>query len=258
MKRKLILTFCVTFLFGCNDSVQEMENTTNSITVTEARYNTIDSENQYEIDLVYPVIDGNLNWDILNKINNTIAEEFNTFSNQKEFIEAHQDLPLHFNSKNPDWRGTLQNSYGISQCDSILHIWFSFNQYFLGAAHGFSNNYSLRFNLNTGGKLNVSDFFITNPPSRAKIKSIINTHLPDNECWGIESDSNILPILENFIFTPDSIYLLIDDYALCPYAFGVNLLSFPKEKFNGLLKNPNLDNCREISAIHAEAEIATH
>ena len=83
------------FLMGCNTTPEKVQfaKTTSPVTATDARYAKIDSANHYELDLVYPLIDGELPADILNKINNTIGERFYTYAKQNSFIEAHHDLP---------------------------------------------------------------------------------------------------------------------------------------------------------------------
>jgi len=243
---------------SCNNPVDKVVKLDAPVTATEAEYSKIDTSAHYEIDLVYPVIDGDFTPEILNKINNTVAEKFNEFTNQSLFIEAHQDLPSDFNTNDEDWLGILQNTYGITQCDSIVTIWFSVYQYYLGAAHGFTINHSLHFNINTGDLLNVNDFFKTDPKSLQSIKNIINNNLPDSVCWGIEADSNILKNIEDFVFSNDSLTLKIDDYALCPYAFGLTSISYPISDFTEVLSIPEFTKCVDISVAHNEAVIATH
>jgi len=260
MNRLLILFAITIFAAGCGDNpVQKIEEPTfQTVTATEAKYSTIDTTNHYEIDLVYPVIDGDFSPEVLNNINNTISDKFNLFLNKSEFIEAHQDLPEDMPSNNGEWNGLLNNTYGISQCDSIITIWFSIYQYYLGAAHGFTINHSLHFNLNTGNLLNVEDVFKTDSISVGNIKKIINANLPDSLCWGIETDSSTIAMLDNFIFTDDSITLKIDDYALCPYAFGLNTISYNKADFKDVLKLSDFSHCQDVSVVQAEGEIATH
>lgn len=247
---------------SCSDSsVQKIEESTfHTVTATEAKYAKTDTVSRYEIDLVYPVIDGDFSAEVLNNINNTISDKFNLFLNKSEFVEAHQGLSedIRLPSNNGEWNGLLNNTYGISQCDSILTIWFSIYQYYLGAAHGFTINHSLHFNLNTGNIFNVADVFKTDTLSVKKIRKIINTNLPDSLCWGIETDSSTLSILGNFIFTGDSITLKIDDYALCPYAFGLNTISYFKADFKEVLKLSDFSQCQDVSIVQAEGEIATH
>ena len=258
MKNILYSLGFIFLISSCNNPVTELPKLTSPVTATEAEYSIIDTASHYEIDLVYPVIDGNFTPEILNNINNTIAEKFNEFTNQNSFIEAHQNLPEDFNSNNEDWLGILQNTYGITQCDSIVTIWFSVYQYYLGAAHGFTLNHSLHFNINTGDLLNVTDFFKTDQQSLQTIKSIINSNLPDSVCWGIEADSNIIKNLQDFVISNDSITLKIDDYALCPYAFGLTSISYPLSDFSKVLNIPEFTTCLDISVVHNEAEIATH
>ena len=260
MKRLFFLTLVIFFIASCSDNpVQKIGETTCTIvTATEAKYATIDTVNHYEIDLVYPVIDGDFSSEVLNNINNTISEKFNLFLNKSEFIGAHQDLPEDMSSNNGEWSGLLNNTYGITQCDSVITIWFSIYQYYLGAAHGFTVNKTLHFNLNTGNSLTLQDVFKTDANSVESIQNIINANLPDSLCWGIETDSSTLAMIDNFIFTDDSIILKIDDYALCPYAFGLNTISYAKSDFKDILKLPDFVNCQDISVAQNEGEIATH
>ena len=259
MKKIFLLSFIGLVVVSCNNPVQEIaKNTTNIVTATEAEYSIIDTTNHYEIDLIYPVIDGDFSNEVLNNINNTIAEKFNTYLNKNDFIEAHQDLPDDMPSNNGEWSGRLSNTYGITQCDSIITIWFSVYQYYLGAAHGFTLNNSLHFSLNTGMIIKTEDIFKTDQKSIQILKSIINSNLPDSLCWGIESDSILLGLIDNFIFSNDSITMKVDDYLLCPYAFGLSTISYAKKDFDSVLKLPELSNCIEISVAQAEGAIATH
>lgn len=258
MKHLFYFFLFVLLTSSCSTPIEKVSKLATPITATEAEYSKIDTNAHYEIDLVYPVIDGDFTPEVLNKINNTIAEKFNDFTNQNSFIEAHQNLPENFNSDHEEWLGVLQNTYGISQCDSIVTIWFSVYQYYLGAAHGFTINQSLRFNINTGRLLNVNDFFKTDPKSLQVIKSIINSNLPDSVCWGIEADSNIIKNIEDFVFSKDSITIKIDDYALCPYAFGLTSINYPISDFSEVLNTKEFKKCVDISVVHNEAEIATH
>jgi len=259
MKNYFFLSFLIVLITGCSETTTKID-TSNAtkITATEAEYYSSDTALHYEIDLVYPVIDANTTPDILNKINNTIPEKFYEFVDQNSFIEAHQNLPENFYDSESGWLGVLQNSYGITQCDSVIHIWFSVYQYYVGAAHGFTLNHSLHFNINTGELLTVSDFFNTNKKSLQAVKSIFNSNLPDSVCWGIQADSNILKNMEHFVFTSDSITFKINDYALCPYAFGLSNITFPIADFKDVLVITPSTFCIDVITVVDEGEIATH
>ena len=259
MKKYSFLSLLIILFSGCSESPKELiTSSVTKITATEAKYYTNDTTLHYEINLVYPVIDANTTPDILNKINNSIPEKFHEFVDQKSFVEAHQDIPFDFYDSESDWLGVLQNSYGITQCDSTIHIWFSVHQYYVGAAHGFTLNHSLHFNINTGELLAIDDFLKTDKESLLAMKSIFNSQLPDSLCWGIEADSNILKSLEHFVFYSDSITFKINDYSLCPYAVGLTNITFPVSDFKDLLINRPPTHCMDVIAVVDEGEIATH
>lgn len=247
------------FLFtSCSSSIEEVRPTGVICTVTEATYTTSDTSNQYEIDLVYPVIDANTTPDILNKINNSISETFYEKSNQKEFIVSHTNLPPDLFDNNSEWFGQLQNSYGVVQCDSIINVWFNIYQYYLGAAHGYSHSYSLQFNINTGELIPITSFFKTDDKSLQIVKHVINAQIADSICWGIEEDSTILEYISNFALMNDSIVLKFNDYTLCPYAFSINNLTISRNELSDVLVYPNALSCMDIIAVKDEGEIASH
>ncbi len=259
MKKYSFLFLLVILFTGCSDSPKKINTSTAAkITATEAKYYTSDTALHYEINLVYPVIDANTTPDILNRINNTIPEKFHAFIDQQSFIEAHQNLPEHFYDSESEWLGILQNSYGITQCDSTIHIWFSVYEYYIGAAHGSTLNHSLHFNINTGELLTVKDFLKTDKESLMAVKSIFNRNLPDSICWGIQADSNILKNMAHFVFNSDSITFKINDYSLCPYAFGLTNITFPVSDFKDVFINQPPMHCIDVIAVVDEGEIATH
>ena len=247
-------------MVGCDTPPEKTEfvNNFSPVTSTDARYAIIDSTKHYHLDLVYPLIDGELEADILNKINNTIGERFYTFAKQNAFIEAHQDLPEHFNQPDLDYYGLLKNTYKINQCDSILGVWFSVYQYYLGAAHGFTLQSSVFFNLNTGDEIKSTEFFRTDEKSLKQISNIFNNHLPDTICWGVTDDSIALETIKNPVFSNDSISFKLNDYSLCAFAFGFTNVTIAKSEFDNLLLNPSPSNCIEIFSVVDEGEIATH
>lgn len=250
----LILSLAIA---SCNETITKIENQTPTINVTSANYSKVDSNFYYEIDLNYPVINGPISESVLNHINNTIAEKFYDFIPQKSFIESHQELPEHY-SPSVDLLGILQNSYGISQCDSIVHIWFSIYQYHVGAAHGTTVYQTLHFNLNSGKSLYLNDFFKINPKTLPVFKTILNQNLPDSICWGFDTDTSITQNIKNFIILGDSISFKISDHQLCPYAMGLTEITIPKSSLNELLIHNQSNTCFKISPEYKTDEIATH
>lgn len=228
------------------------------LSATEARFLKDDTAMHYSIDLRYPSIDGDLRPEIINQINNTIADTFYLLSNQKEFIESHQNLPDEFYSYSTDIAGVLQNSYLLHQSGNYLHLVFSFYQYYLGSAHGSTHNQSLHFDLKTGQLVGFEDIFKTDSISISGLKTIINSNVPDSMCWGIQADSAVIPLMENYTFTSDSLILRIDDYALCPFAFGVTKIGIEKELFHPFMLDTTNYYSIEISPVMPEGEIATH
>lgn len=257
MKQFLWVFSIVLLLSSCNSSPEKIVSNHVVITATEAVFSKVDSAFHYEIELSYPVIDANVNPEILNEINNTISEQFYIFSDQATFIESHHDLPAHLYKEEYEWFGTLQNSYTISQCDSIVNIGFTIFGYYLGAAHGYTNNHSLQFNIQTGEQLYYSDFFKVDKTSISQARQIVNTSL-DTLCWGIEYDSTTIKTLSNFTITNDSVSFKLSDYELCPYAFGITYISFPRSDFNSILTTKDFTFCTEIKPVQDEGEIATH
>jgi hypothetical protein len=257
MKNIVLVLFITVLVSSCKETPEIMVLNKYILTATEAQFSKTDSTLHYEIDLVYPVIDANVAPEILTHINNVITDQFYIFSDQQNFIESHLNLPENFYKDDNEWYGTLQNNYRISQCDSIINIGFTIFGYYLGAAHGYTNNYSLQFNIQTGEQLNYTDFFKTNDSSIAKARQIINTSL-DTLCWGIEHDSATIQVLSNFTISNDSVSFRLSDYELCPYAYGITYISFPKSDFESILTSPNFNFCTEIDVVQDEGEIASH
>ena len=204
------------------------------------------------------MIDANFAPQILNEINNTIAERFYENVKMNDFIEAHQELPTNLFDQRTEWRGLLNNTYTIHQSDSLLFVHFSIYKYFPGAAHGYSNHCSVNFNLTTGKELLICDIFKTDPESKQIIKTIINQNLPDSICTGIQQDQNIIPVISNYTIIPDSVIFAIDDNILCPIAFGVPQLTLSQEQLKSVILFKNPINYHEISTVIDEGEIATH
>jgi hypothetical protein len=120
----LYLSLVLFIVVGCNNATSKIETSSPTIQVTSANYSKIDSNFHYEIDLNYPVINGPISESILNHINNSLVEIFYQYVPEQSFIESHHELPEQYDTSS-ELFGVLQNSYGISQCDSIIHIWFS-------------------------------------------------------------------------------------------------------------------------------------
>ena len=258
MKNGVLILISSLFLFSCSENTQEIVNSPIVVTATEAEYYHLDTAYHYEVDLKYPVIDANLNPEVLNKINNLLPEKFHQFTHQNEFIEAHLNLPKDFFSDIKDWQGVLTNSYRIHQADSLLFISFSVYQYFIGAAHGATQQYALRFDLNSGEEIPITQLIQTDTAALQQIKKLINSQLPDSVCWGIQNDSNIIPTIQNMVFIKDSVLFYMSDYILCPYAFGVSDIRFSNEQISPLLKITEIQYFSEIDPVVDEGEIATH
>lgn len=251
------LGICLSIV-SCSESVKRIEKKAIIASLTEGGFHTIDTAHHYEIDLKYPVIDANVPPDILVNINNIIPEKFESFVHKKEFVESHLDLPNEFYSGDHDWLGILTNTYSAHQADSILFINFSVYQYFIGAAHGSTFQHSLQFDLSTGEEINYTNFLNTDKVSLQTAKALFNANLPDSVCWGIRSDSAIIKNLNNVVFIQDSIVFYVDDYSLCPYAFGIPDIRFSREQFSSILKTPQFQYFSELIPVVAEGEIATH
>lgn len=262
MIKKLILGLSISIvtigLHSCDSEPEKAEMHAPFCSVTEAEYAVKDTTYRYEIDLVYPVIDANTTPDILNSINNTISDHFyqNTF--QAEFIDSHKSLPEEFLEKDTEWFGQLKSNYGVSQCDTILNIWYSIYQYYIGAAHGYTQSYSLHFNLKTGKQIPNEALFKTDSKSLSVLQNHINSQLPDTVCWGIETDSAALEILQTMTLTSDSVIFKMKDYALCPYAFNITDIRISREELNPLMAMEVPTFCMSIQAVQDEGEIATH
>lgn len=243
---------------ACSDPIQKIRTNKTIVSITEGGFHKTDSSHAYEIDLKYPVIDANIAPDILTTINNSIPEKFNSFINQKAFIEAHLNLPEDFYSDNTDWKGLLTNTYKVNQADSLLFLTFSVYQYFVGAAHGSTSQYSLRFDLSSGKEVSISDLIETDDASLTSLRNLFNSHLPDSVCWGIQGDSNTLVNIQNIVFIPDSVIFYVDDYSLCPNAFGYSNIRFSTDQTEGVLAAQSFSYFSEIEPVVDEGEIATH
>ena len=183
--------------------------------------------------------------------------KFYNFIPKKSFVESHQELPEHYTISAESF-GILQNSYGISQCDSIIHIWFSIYQYHIGAAHGSTFYETLHFNLNSGKNLDLNNFFRITPKTLPIFKTILNANLPDSICWGLDTDTTITKNIKNFIIHEDSITFKINDYELCPYALGLTDITISKSSLHELLIQNQSTECTEVSSTYKTDEIATH
>lgn len=243
---------------ACSDPIQKIRPNQTIVSITEGGFRKSDSSHAYEIDLKYPVIDANIAPDILTTINNSIPEKFNSFIDQKAFIEAHLNLPEDFYSDNTDWKGLLTNTYKVHQADSLLFLTFSVYQYFVGAAHGSTSHYSLRFDLSSGNAVSISDLIETDRTSLTSLRNLFNAHLPDSICWGIQSDSSTLANIKNIVLIPDSVIFYVDDYSLCPNAFSSSDVRFSNAQISAVLKKQEFNSFSEIETAMDEGEIATH
>jgi hypothetical protein len=259
MKLFLYSVLLASFLVSCSSSTEKVtQSKTATVTITEANYQFTDSINHYTIDLIYPVIDGAISPTILTQINNVILEKFHFSVDQESFIAAHQNLPSDFIPEDSDWTGDLTNTYKIHQADSFLFISFSVYQYYLGAAHGFSTNEVIIFNINSGQELKGTNFIKSDKESLNLIVGKINTALPDSVCWGIPNDSNIISHISNLYFIKDTIVFQIEDYELCPYAFGAPEMKFSINEVKPSLIFDTFSEFKKIETKVAEGEIASH
>lgn len=185
-------------------------------------------------------------------------ENFHVSVDKDGFIEAHQGLPSDLIPENKDWSGVLNNTYEIHQSDSLLFITISVYQYFLGAAHGFSHSSTYMYDLTNGKELNPNEFIEISSLSSDLLVSKINASLPDSVCWGLKNDSSMYDHLSNFHFIKDSVIFTIDDYELCPYAFGIPEMRFSMEELAPVLTVKSFKQHFEINPVVDEGEIATH
>ncbi|MGB1004227.1 MAG: PdaC/SigV domain-containing protein [Salibacteraceae bacterium] len=258
MKRICLFIGVIVGISACNSAPEKIQTKQEVITATQAKYHYKDSNNLFEIDLKYPVIDGNFDPNIVMDINNSIMSKFHSSVDKDSFIEAHQNLPIDLNEQNKDWNGVLTNTFEIHQSDSILFVSFSIYQYFLGAAHGFSSNSSIIFDLSNAKTLSPLDFIKNDKKSLTLLTNKFNSSLPDSICWGIESDTNIISHISNFYFKKDSVTFQIDDYELCPYAFSIPKMTFSNTELSSALKKSNFQTYFEIQPVTDEGEIASH
>ncbi len=253
----LFLISCIG-VSSCSNPVQQVQPNKIIVTLTEGGLHKTDNEHHYEIDIKYPVIDANVDPQILVAINNVIPERFNQFINRKEFTEAHLHLPEDFYSAENEWKGLLTNTYKVNQADSIIFLTFSVYHYFVGAAHGSTYQHSIIFDLSNGEEIHYSQFIKTDTASLQKLRKLFNSNLPDSICWGIQNDSSMIQNMENIVFISDSVLFYIDDYSICPNAFGIPDIRFSNEQAAPILKAPLFKSFREIQAAVNEGEIATH
>jgi hypothetical protein len=257
MRNWIVYGLIVLGAYSCTNPVEKVTNQL-TISITEAKYNHTDSAHHYHIEQTCPVVDANFAPDILNNINNTIPQKFHEFSKTQEFIDSHTSLPKGIFNSESEWMGFLTNSFEVNQADSLLFISLSFYQYFIGAAHGVTTHHSLRFNLTNGELIPTVDLIKTDSESLQEIKQLVNSNLPDSVCWGIQNDTSILSTISNFSIVKDSVIFYIDDYSLCPYAFGEPSMRFSNTQLKNVLKVSEFKTFNELQPVVDEGEIATH
>lgn len=255
MRKLLSALWAITLLVACDS--ESTFNSSNKAGISNVNIDVIDTTHRYEIHLTYPQIDGDISANAQQQINTVITESFLQLANQKEFVDSHESLSdTLFSSK--DWSGHLSNTFQAFQYDSIITIHFTVHQFYLGAAHGNSQNKTLHFSSNSGRLLTFENFFKTDSNSLLTLKNEINHTLSDSICWGIESDTDLIENLSNFIIQPDSVTFKFNDYDLCPYALGVTEIKLSNQQAANALLPFSTGSFTELIAPQATGEIATH
>lgn len=254
--RKLFFALWATSLLICCQTETNFT-TSNKAWINTVNIDTIDTTYRYEVHLSYPQIEGDIAAQAQQKINSIISTSFLNLTNQQEFVNSHKNLSDTLFSNN-DWSGHLSNTFQAFQFDSIITIHFTIHHFYLGAAHGTSDNKTLHFSLKSGALLTFEDFFKTDTTSLLQLKHDINKSMSDSICWGIESDTDLIENLSNFIIQPDSVIFKFNDYDLCPYAFGVTEVKLSNQQTAASLLTIPKGDFIELTARQETGEIATH
>jgi hypothetical protein len=257
MVRFIYSLLAISFLVSCGSENNTAYVASNQLTISSVNFDEVDSINRYEIHLSYPSIDGQINTQSLQQINNLIAESFADITQQTEFISSHKSFGDSLFS-HAEVMGSLANNYQVFQADSVLTILFSVHKYYLGAAHGNTRNKTMHFNINSGQLMSFEDFFKTDSITLLTLQQQINQQLPDESCWGIEADSMMIENLSNFFVQTDSTAFQFNAYDLCPYAFGVYQVTLPTPLLQSSLRYLPQSEVIELISAEATGEIASH
>jgi len=157
------------------------------------------------LDVVYPVVSGNINYWILQKINSEIL-------NMVYFLLKKQG---YFENPFTTVTGTYElknNQRGILSLSII-------NYAFAGGAHGMTYIKSLTFDVATGRTYMLSDLFIRGSDYISRLSEIIRRQIAERDLPLINEFQSINPEQDYYI-ADKALVIYFQLYDLTPYAYG--------------------------------------
>lgn len=201
------------------------------------------------VDLQYPVADGGVVADSLNKAivdlvefglyyendypeNQTVAAVVDTLLAQKNRDTVIRRMPYEISS-----------SGLVYERDNIVSIYITKYMY-MGGAHGITDSRYMNFNRRTGSQLSANQLF-----NDTTALSVINTaafksYLDKKDIENVESllfvNVDKLPLPKNIGLDSVGVVMLYNQYEIAPYSFGQSCYTIPYSEVDKLINNKNI------------------
>ncbi|MCM2271376.1 MAG: DUF3298 and DUF4163 domain-containing protein [candidate division Zixibacteria bacterium] len=165
----------------------------------------------------------------------TLIEQF-VRSQIDSFVDAPAGQP------NPDWISELDINYSSSTFPPHI-LCYKFDAYmFTGGAHGMTSVTTMMFDMDNNHLLTLSDLFVPRSRfadtlsllSRAELRNILGDML-NEEMLASGTEPNEANF-SRFMLAPRDLVIFFEQYAVAPYAAGVQVITIPLARLAPILK----------------------
>ena len=241
---KYLVLICTLLLVGCNQKI-----IIDTEQKTDSRFYTSENDTLAGIVFNYPVIknEGEIFASINKEVNNILIgkrenNQYNTIQKvQDGFIKEFSDFKKEFPESHQKWsvKQTMDIFYNNN---NILGISIDIYTY-LGGAHPNTSETFFYYDLETGKKLKITDFF-----EKSKLRKLFR--LAENKFrkmngfdektlyidQGYFFDNGQLRLTDNFRLTKEGCKFVFNPYEIAIYAKGKTIIKFEKSEINKFLK----------------------
>ncbi|KJS87726.1 MAG: hypothetical protein JM58_03425 [Peptococcaceae bacterium BICA1-8] len=159
----------------------------------------------HRLDVVYPVVSGNINYWILQKINSDILNMVYFLLRKQGYYEN----PL----------TTVTGTYELKNNQRGILSLSIINYAFAGGAHGMTYIKSLTFDVVTGRTYRLSDLFIRGSDYIGRLSEIIRRQIVERDLPLINEFQSINPEQDYYI-ADKALVIYFQLYDLTPYVYG--------------------------------------
>lgn len=189
---------------------------------------------KYTIEVEYPYLEGTANDDAFNQsVNDLVLIQIDDF---KQLAGESEEWRV---NEMPEIGSDLYIDYSVTNTkNGVINILFEFSYYYAGAAHPGSHSLVLNFDLNHGGRLELSDLFIHD----SNYLEVISDYCIDQlkSTGYLDFEEGALPQPENYRnwnIQPEGILISFDPYQVAPYAVGPQKVLIPFSELRNVIRS---------------------